>query len=165
MKGFRLTTICFVAVLFFSMFVGTSCSNKTKKVNSSLDTIPAVTHEDSMRVFRVTEEFMQLMQSQQVDSALNMLSNVFPNDSAAEITPARKNELKQQFKMMPVLSYEFTTATIESTNKASATYQYKFMENPTTDPNYPCTTSLTLDVIYKTGKYRLVLSNRSIRTR
>lgn len=164
MRKLRLSSLLFIATLIGSALLGTSCG-KSEKKNVSFDTVSVVTHEDSVRVFEVTKQFMDLMQQQQYDSAVNMLSVVSKTDSAFYLTPEQKQRVIAQFKHFPVLSYEILTSRFESPYNASATYKYKFMENKTNDPNFPCTMNLTIDVVYKTGKYRVVLQSQNKITR
>lgn len=165
MKRFRITTLAGMALMLLAIVMGTSCSNKTDRKGVAFDTINVITKEDTTRVLEQTKAFMNLLQSNQVDSALSMLSEVTITDSAYNITPETKSRLRKQFQKFPVLSYEIETSQFDSHYKATATYKYKFMENPTEDPNYPCTINLMLKVEYKTGAYRLFLENHAYLTR
>lgn len=152
-------------MMLVAIMLGTSCSNKTDRKATQFDTVNVITKEDTARVFATTRAFMDLLQSQQIDSALNLLSEVNRNDSAYKITTETKSRLKKQFQKFPVLSYEIETSDFVSHYKAKAVYKYKFMENPTDDPNYPCTMNLSLAVEYKTGEFRLLLDNHKFLTR
>lgn len=164
MTRFRISSLFFVFALVLGAMLGTSCSQTGKK-NVEFDTVNAITHEDTVRVFGMTKEFMDKLQAQQLDSAVEMLSYINVHDSAFDLTKEQKERVISQFKQMPVLSYEIFTSKFDSRYRASATYKYKFMENKTNDPNFPCTMNLTLDVIYKSGKFRLVLQSSNRITR
>lgn len=165
MKNIRLFTIVTLLSLVMTIFVGSSCTNSsTDKKELKLDTIAGPNRADTMRVMDVTKKFMDLMVAQNVDSALNMLSYQH-NDSADYLTPAMKEELKKQFRLFPVKSYEVLTSDFKSHYKAYVTYKYMFMDNPTNDPNYPCTMNLRLDVKYISSEYRLLLQTEGKITR
>lgn len=165
MKKFRLVSLVTLLAMALTMFVGSSCSNSSNdKKELQLDTISGPNRADTTRVMDITKKFMNLMVEHNVDSALNMLSYQH-NDSADYLTPAMKEQLKKQFRLFPVKSYEVLTSDFKSHYKANVTYKYMFMDNPTNDPNYPCTMNLRLDVKYISSEYRLLLQTEGKITR
>lgn len=155
-KKFRNITFLFLACLMAPFFMAlTSCNGKKNK-NVDFDSIHVIRNEDTVRVLEMTRAFMELMQTNQVDSALNLLSEV-GHDYVAPLPADKKEELKKQFRRMPVLEYEVKTSHYQTRDSADATYRYRFMENPTDDPNYPVHTTLTLAVQKKKGQYVLTL--------
>lgn len=158
MRKLRITSVLSFCMLCMMIFLGTSC-NKTSKKDVQFDTISVVTHADTVRVLEQTGRFMELLKAQQVDSALNMLSEVDLKDSAYEIKPETRERLKALFTRCPVKDYEISTSEFKSTYDANVTYTYKFMDNPTTDPNYPCTMDISMNVVFKEKQFRLVLEN------
>lgn len=160
MRKLRITSVLSVCMLMMMVFLGTSC-NKTSKKDVTFDTISVITHADTVRVLEQTGRFMELLKTQQLDSALNMLSEVDLKDSAYEIKPESRERLKALFTRCPVLNYEITNSLFKSTYDANVTYKYQFMKNPTDDPNYPCTMEISMNVVFKEKKFRLVLENSS----
>ena len=112
----------------------------------------------------MTKEFMEKLKNGNVESALDMLCTD-KNDSANTLTPDLRAKYLQQFKKFPVLDYEIETSDFRSRDYATATYRYRFMDNPTDDPNYPIHMRLTIEVEKIRGKYYVLLHDHKYITR
>lgn len=137
-----------------------SCGGSGKKNrNVEFDSINVITKEDTMRVFDLSKQVMDVLQSNKIDSALNMLS-VLRNDTIRPLDPKLREQLKKQFAIMPVLDYEIATSRFINRENCNVTYRYRFMENPTTDPNYPIHTNITIEVRRDGDSNKLILMDR-----
>lgn len=160
MKKYRNLTFLFLACLIipFALSV-TSCGGGGKKNrNVEFDSINVITKEDTMRVFHDAQRVMDALQSNQIDSALNLL-NVSVNDTIRPLDAKLREQLKKQFAIMPVLDYEIVTSRFITRDNCNVTYRYRFMENPTTDPNYPIHTNITIEVKRYGGEDKVILMN------
>lgn len=145
--------ILFIIFCFIAVFAGVSLSScsSDKKNSVALEEIPQYTLEDTLRILKASEEFMDKLQENNVNSALDMLYKEH-HDSIIPISAQERKDMVKQFKTMPVLSYEVDRLEMFSPVFATITFKYKFMENPTEDKNFPCTTKLTLTFSQFKGK-------------
>lgn len=162
MKRKTLFSTIFTVIAVAAVLSG--CAGEKKQKNVNFVTVQSISHADTLRVYDATRDFMELLKCNKVDSAISLLCDI-RNDSAFELGTKRRAQLLRQFRQFPVLDYELETSQFSSHEYATATYRYKFMENPTTDPNYPTTLRLTIEATYKNGKFRLVLHDESFITR
>lgn len=148
-----------------SLFIASSCSScsNKKEHHASFKELSQATHEDTLRAFNMTKEFMDKLKKQDIDGALNMLKYYdIAKDSMEEISKGLRNQYYGQFKAMPVIDYEIKTSKFMNHTMGIVTYRYRFMDNPTTDPNYPCTTNITLAVRHYAGEYKMYLYDHTI---
>lgn len=159
-------TLFVLLIAMAAAFGMQSCSSCTEKKDRGVvfDTISTPTKEDTTRVFDMTKEFMEKLKNGNVESALDMLCTD-KNDSAKTLTPDLRAKYLQQFKKFPVLDYEIETSDFRSRDYATATYRYRFMDNPTDDPNYPIHMRLTIEVEKIRGKYYVLLHDHKYITR
>ena len=143
-----------------------SCSSCTEKKDRGVvfDTISTPTKEDTTRVFDMTKEFMDNLKNGNIDAALDKLVEA-KSDTVSHITDEQRTKYKQQFEHFPVLEYEIETSDFKSRNFATATYRYRFMDNPTDDPNYPVHMRLTIEVKKIEGRYGILLHDHKVITR
>lgn len=156
-KKFRNFTLLMLACLMMPFLMAvTSCGSDKKNKNVEFDSINIITKEDTTRVFDMTKKFMEAMKNNQVDTALNML-RIIKNDSVQRLNDEELARMRKQFSLFPVLDYEIVISHFQNRDSADATYRYRFMDNPTTDPNYPVHTTLTLAVQKKWDEYVMTL--------
>ena len=160
---YTLFILLFALAATFSFQSCSSCGEK-KDRGVVFDTITTPTKEDTTRVFDMTKEFMEKLKNGNVDAALDMLSTD-KNDTANSLTPDLRAKYMSQFKKFPVLDYEIETSDFRSRDFATATYRYRFMDNPTNDPNYPVHMRLTIEVEKIRGKYYVLLHDYKYITR
>lgn len=163
MKRLRILLILAVTTVVACTIVGCSSCGGEKKA-TSFDSIPQLTKADTERVFNQTAQFMETLKNGMIDSALNMLSENVDGEAFPLIDSVR-TRYKKQFERFPVLDYEIETSDFRRHEYATATYRYKFMENPTNDPNYPCTLRLTIENRLLSGHYVLLLHDYMYITR
>ena len=167
MTNFKNIFCAFFVVLAVSSLVScNSCSNGAK-VDGSDDEAQeeeVYTHEDTVHVQKMSQDFMEAMKQKNYDYAFDMLSDV-KGDSIMKLTPERKAQLKKQFTFFPVRDYAEMNITFYSHDYATITYRFNFMDNPTKDPNYPTYTKITLRVEKFKGVECLTLHNEEFITR
>lgn len=154
--------IALVAISSAASFV--SCSSDNKRKGVEFEEVEQYTHEDTMLLINTTDMYMKVLQSGAIDSAVNML-HIVKNDSIQKISSNDQKKIKEQFKIMPVKEYELEKIDMHSKVNGTVSYRYKFLDNPTKDPNYPCYTNLTLEVTQHQGKVLLGVYNHMYITR
>lgn len=165
-RAMRYLRLCCIMSLIVSAvaFISSCNSNGNKKSGTNLEEFKEVaSHQDTVRTREMTKAFMDMMVQGKVDDAVDALysySNV--KDTIEVMNENKKADLKKQFATFPVLEYEVETSDFKSDDLAIVTYKYKFMENPTNDPNYPCNVRLTLAVRRIMGRYYLCLYDHKV---
>ena len=144
--------------------VFTSCKEKSAKEKLNLPEAPLITHEDTVRAFNMSREYMELLKNNQTDSALNLLV-YYPSDTVVALPAEIKSRLKKQYQIFPVMEYSIETSNFVDQYEAQVTYKYRFMDPPSDDPNYPVTMNLTLQVKFYQGTYYLSLYDYAVITR
>lgn len=155
----------FVAIGTAASFI--SCSSDKKRAGVEFEEVQdQYNHDDTVLLLNTAETYMKVLQSGAIDSAVNML-HIVKNDSIQKISANDQKKIKNQFKAMPVLEYELERMEMKSKLNGIVTYRYKFMENPDpeNDPNFPCSTSITLEVTQHQGKVLLGVYNYKYITR
>jgi len=142
----------------------TSCKEKTAKEKLDLPEAPLITHEDTLRAFNMSKEFMEALKNNQIDSALSLLV-YYPTDTVTPLPADIKARMKQQYQLFPVKDYEIVTSNFVDQYEAQVTYKYRFMDPPADDPNYPVTMNVTLQVKYYQGDYYLSLYDHTVLSR
>lgn len=160
---YTLFILLFALAATFSFQSCSSCS-KDKERNVKFNDITLLTKEDTTRVLNMTKEFMDNLKNGNIDAALDKLVAA-KNDTISHITAEQRTKYKQQFERFPVLEYEIETSDFKSRNFATATYRYRFMDNPTDDPNYPVHMRLTIEVKKIEGRYGILLHDHKVITR
>lgn len=125
---------------------------------------PLITHEDTVRAFEMTREYMEALKNNQIDSALSMLV-YYPVDTVYQLPADIKARMKKQYEIFPVKDYSIETSYFEDQLNAQVTYKYRFMDPPANDPNYPVTMNVTLQVKFYQGDYYLSLYEHSVISR
>lgn len=148
MRKLLFIILCFAAAI--SAISLSSCSSDKRKV-AELEEIPQYTKDDTLRIFKATEDFMTKLQESNLNGAMDMLHKLH-HDSIIPISAEERSEMIKQFNTMPVLSFEVERLEMKSPIYATISYKYKFMENPTDDKNFPCTTHITLFFQQHKGK-------------
>ncbi len=141
--------------------VFTSCKEKSAKEKLNLPEAPLINHDDTVRVFSMSHDYMEALKNNQIDSALSMLV-YYTGDTVMQMPADIKARLKQQYSLFPVKDYNIETSYFENQYTAQVTYKYRFMDPPANEPNYPVTMNLTLLVNFYQGEYRLSLYNYGI---
>lgn len=148
---FSLISLFIICVFFFGACSGCSHSDTPKATHRA-------THEDTIRTLNMTKEFMETLKNGDVDGAINMLSEI-KNDSVRPLNDTVRAYLQQYFAQFPVKEYEVQTSDFTNVNLQTVTYRYRFMDNPTDDPNFPVYTHLAIDAKMKNGQWRVMLHN------
>ena len=160
---YTLFILLFALAATFSFQSCSSCS-KDKDRNVKFNDITLLTKEDTTRVLNMTKEFMDNLKNGNVEAALDKLV-ASESDTIGHITAEQREKYRLQFKNFPVLDYEIETSDFRSRDYATATYRYRFMDNPTDDPNYPVNMRLTIEVKKINGKYGILLHDHKVITR
>lgn len=147
-----------LAIVFGAMSSCSGCSNKERTVELP----PVANKEDSVRLFTQANAFMETMKSGDLNTAIDMLWVIGDNDTAYHITDSLKEVYKKQFTLFPVKEYEVITSDFTVPNRQTINFRYRFMDNPTDDPNYPVYTNFGLAMEYHQGDWRLILNNQHI---
>lgn len=165
-RAMRYLRLCCIMSLVVSAvaFISSCNSNGNKKSGTNLEEFKKVaSHQDTVRAMEMTKAFMDMMQQGRTDEAIGALySYTTINDTIEVMNDKDKDNLKKQFATFPVLEYEVETSEYKADDLATVTYKYKFMENPTNDPNYPCNVRLTLAVRRVMGQYYLCLYDHKV---
>lgn len=144
--------------------VFTSCKEKSAKEKLNLPEGPLITHEDTVRAFDMTKQFMEALKNNQIDSALNLLM-YYPTDTVTPLPADIKARMRQQYQLFPVREYQIETSEFVNESEARVTYKYRFMDPPADDPNYPVTMNVTLQVKFYKGDYYLSLYDHAVLSR
>lgn len=136
MRFFRFA--CFA--LFVSLCV-VACKDKPKSEPASKPSIAmTVDKRDTTKVLRLTEQFLEHLKANRIDSAMAMLHYL---DTAMNVVPLPDELAAQQrmvFKRFPVLSYKIDAITFYSDKDSQVKYTIEFFKKEPGDPR-PNTTS------------------------
>lgn len=107
--------------------------------------VNGLTAEDTTQVLNLATQYLEYMKNDQVDAALDMLSEV-KNDTVIALSPELRNQLCTAAATFPVISYNIDVMFLRSETDNEVRYTTEFFEKPEGDnrPNtikgslYPC---------------------------
>ncbi|MBP9507133.1 MAG: hypothetical protein KBE85_04325 [Bacteroides sp.] len=150
----------YVGFLFLLCIVVTSCNNAKNKQEAKLvEIIPIFSKEDTAEVVRLTTEYLEHLKNKEFDLALQML-NQMKNDSVQTLSKKDQEDMKQQYRTFPVLSYTIEGIMMNDERNTEVTYSVEFFKKQAGQEDIPNTMSFCLNPQKIQGTWYLGVLNR-----
>lgn len=161
MKLRNVFTFVFLAIA--AMFFMGSCSGCSSSEKQETF-VPKANMQDTLRALDITHQFFETLKSGDIDAAVSMLHEI-KKDTAHALSDSTARSMREYFTTFPVKEYEVRTSDFSDIKSQTVTYRYRFMDNPTDDPNYPVYMDFALDVVRIQSEWYLVLHNQKFVTK
>ena len=150
----------YVGFLFLLCVAITSCNNAgNKQAAQEVEVTPLFSEKDTAEVVRLTTEYLDHLQKKELDLALQMLNHM-QNDSVKALSEKEQEDLRQQYRTFPVLSYKIEGITLNDERNTEVTYSVEFFKKQAGQEDYPNTMSFCLNPQKINGTWYLGVLNR-----
>lgn len=142
----------------FALIMLSACSEqkKEKALTAHEKFISELTAQDTLDILNLSNACMDTLKLGNVDAAIKMLY-VIRNDSLIRVPDYKEKELRQKFKLFPVLDYKLEYyAFIDQANN-DVKYQIEFFKHNSPDDKTPNTIGFMMNPVKVDGKWFLTL--------
>lgn len=159
----------FLSMAYFLIVISViSCRDKSHKPvrdiatkaqysDPRMDTDMQRSESDSMTILNLSSQYLNLLKTNEVDSAINMLYTV-QNGALRPLNDEERQSIRRVNMSFPVLNYKIDQMTIFSENDTEVRYTIEFFEKPEGDTR-PNTISGVLSPKKVSGDWFLTIPN------
>jgi len=122
--------ILFISLSLLTSIFLTGCSGCSSRNEDKHE--PVFVKADTVEVLKMAEEYLHLVQAKDYDKAMDMLYDIYPNDSVAPISQKERDKITAQHRAFPVLDFHVADLKFVDADKVRVTYSIEFFKK---DPN------------------------------
>lgn len=122
-----------------------------------------LTADDTTQMLKICNDCMDTLKAGRVEEALKVIYAADSVKGAVPLTPEQKQELRNTFRLFPVIDYRMVSFTFNTSGLNDVKYEIKFFEKEEGDPT-PNMTAFMFNPVKHDGKWYLTVkqSNQEV---